>query len=212
MSTPAKPSGRVLVALNLPEYKVPLLVTMARAIVQRMTENPWFPAPDPSLADVQAAIDDLEAAETTARSRVTGGVESREARRRVLVERLQYLQDHVQAIANANPQSAAAIIESAGMHVKRVGKPPPPVYRARAGRVSGEVDLFVPSAGERAGYEHQLSLDGGKTWLPSPQPFTNNTRVTVTGLTPGTTVWFRYRWTFKGATGDWSQPISIMVV
>jgi hypothetical protein len=203
-------SGR-LVALNLPDAKVSLLITIARSIVQRMTDNPWFPAPDPSLADVQAAIDDLAEATTTALSRVQGSVASREDKRSALITRLRHLQAHVQSIANANVENAVAIIESAGMDVKNVGKPPPPVYKASEGRVSGEVDLVVPSAGDRAGYEHQHSLDGGKTWLPLPQPFTSKTKVTVAGLTPGTTVWFRYRATVKGETGNWSQPISTMV-
>jgi len=207
MSTSAR-----LVALNFPDAKVSLLLSMARAIVQRMTDNPWFPAPDPSLTDVQAAIDELAEATTTALSRVQGSVATREDKREALVTRLRHLQAHVQSIADANVQSAVAIIESAGMDVKKVGKPPPPVFKASAGRVSGQVDLVVPSAGDRAGYEHQHSLDGGKTWLPLPQPFTNKTKVTVTGLTPGAMVWFRYRSTVKGATGDWSQPISTRVL
>ena len=98
-----------------------------------------------------------------------------------------------------------------GSVVRKVGKPAPRVYRARRGRVSGEIAIVVPSAGDRAGYEHPYRLDDGKTWLPFPQPFTNETAVTLSGLRPGSTVWLRYRWTVKGVTGDWSQTISIMV-
>ena len=65
MSASAKPPGRVLVALNLPDAKVPLLLSKARSIVQGMSESSWFPSPDPSLAEVQAAIDDLDAAAAT---------------------------------------------------------------------------------------------------------------------------------------------------
>jgi hypothetical protein len=211
MSTSAKSQGRPLVALNLPEYQVPLLVSKARFIVAQMTGNAWFPAPNPSLADVQAAIDDLADAMTTALTRVLGSVETRNEKRLVLVERLQHLASYVQAIADADLEHAASIIESAGMDVKKVGRPPPRVYRAGRGRVSGELAIVVPSAGDRAGYEHQYSLDGGKTWLPFPQPFTNETEVTISELRPGATVWLRYRSTVKGVTGDWSQTISIIV-
>lgn len=211
MSASANPPGRVLVALNLPDAKVPLLLSKARSIVQGMSESSWLPSPDPPLAEVQAAIDDLDAAAATVFTRAVGTVERRDGKRRVLVERLQHLAAYVQSIADANPEYAAAIIESAGMDVKKVGKPAPRVYRARRGRVSGEIAIVVPSAGDRAGYEHQYCLDDGKTWLPFPQPFTNETAVTLSGLRPGSTVWLRYRWTVKGVTGDWSQTISFMV-
>jgi hypothetical protein len=210
MSTSAKSQGRPLVALNLPEYKVPVLLSKARFIVLQMTDNVWFPAPKPSLADVQAAIDDLADATTTALTRVVGSVAARNEKRLVLVERLQHLASYVQSVADADLEHAASIIASAGMDVKKVGRPPARVYRAGRGRVSGEVAIVVPSAGDRAGYEHQYSLDGGKTWSPFPQPFTNETQVTLSDLRPGATVWLRYRSTVKGTTGNWSQTISII--
>jgi hypothetical protein len=211
MSTSAKSQGRPVVALNLPEYKVPVLISKATFIVQQMTDNARFQTPSPSLADVQAAIDDLVQATTTALTRMQGSVAERNAKREVLVTRLRHLASYVQAIADADPVHAVSIIESAGMDAKKVGRPPPRVYRAVRGRVSGEVSIVVPSAGDRAGYEHQYSLDGGKTWLPFPQPFTNETEVTLSDLRPGATVWLRYRSTVKGATGDWSQTISFIV-
>ena len=36
-------------------------------------------------------------------------------------------------------------------------------------------------------------------------------RTTVTGLSAGTTVQFRYRVILKGGTGDWSPPLSLLV-
>lgn len=211
MSGSAKTPRRFLIALNLPEYEVPLFVSKARFIVERMTGNAWFPSPDPPLADIQAALDDLAKAETTAFTRALGAVAARNEKRLVLVARLQHLQAYVQAIATANLESAASIIESAGMDVKKVGKPPPRAFGASPGRVSGDVDLVVPSAGDRAAYEFQHSLDAGKTWLGLPDPVATKTKVTVRGLTPGATVHFRVRATVKGATGDWSQMISIIV-
>ncbi|HEY8087061.1 MAG TPA: fibronectin type III domain-containing protein [Polyangiaceae bacterium] len=49
----------------------------------------------------------------------------------------------------------------------------------------------LPCAARRASYEWRYSLDGGKTWVPTAA--TLQTRTTVTGLTPGATVTFRYR-------------------
>jgi hypothetical protein len=143
MSTSEKSQRRPIVALNLPEYPVPVLLSKARFIVQQMTDNARFQTPSPSLAEVQAAIDDLAEATTTALTRVQGSVAERNAKREVLVTRLRHLASCVQAIADADPVHAVSIIESAGMDVKKVGRPPPRVYRAVRGRVSGEVSIVV---------------------------------------------------------------------
>jgi hypothetical protein len=196
--------------LKLPRYRAPLLVTRAKAIVERMTGNTWFPKPLPALGVVQAAIDDLFDAEARTLTRAPDSVPARDQKRLVLVTRLESLRDYVQSIADANPEQAATIIESAGMYVKRVRGPAGRVFTATQ-RLSGEVDLSAPSAGDRAAYEFKYSLDGGKTWSSLPEPFTTKTTVTVKGLKPGSTVHFRYRASVKGVIGDWSNPIAIIV-
>jgi hypothetical protein len=82
---------RVQATLSLPANTSALLIR-ARAIVEAMTDNPWFPAPVPSLAKV-AAIDALEKAQTDVLSRTKGlpalrnGWRSRTGQR-VLIESL----------------------------------------------------------------------------------------------------------------------------
>jgi hypothetical protein len=211
MSTSAKSPPRIIVVLKLPEYEVPLLVTRARSIVERMTGNQWFPSPMPSLAAVQAALEDLFEAQAATLSGNKSSVPARDGKRTVLVLRLQQLRSYVEAIATANPENAASIIESAGMYLKTGGGPAGRVFTAKPGRVSGEVDLVAPKAGNRAGYEFQHSLDGGMTWLGLPEPFTTKASVTFRRLKPGSTVHFRYRATVKGVTGNWSDSVAIIV-
>jgi hypothetical protein len=209
VSTSAKQPPRIIAVLKLPEKRVPLLLVCARDIVERMTGNSWFPVPRPSLAVVRKAIDALDAAQTYRLTRTKGSAEVRDAKRVALLLLLEQLKTYVQRIANANAEHAVSIIESAGMYVKNVRGPAPRVFTVKQGRVSGEVDVGVPKAGERAGYEFQYSLDGGKTWLGVP--FTTKTTVTIPGLKPGSTVHVRYRTVVKGVTGEWSQAISIIV-
>jgi hypothetical protein len=47
------------------------------------------------------------------------------------------------------------------------------------------------------------TTDGGKTWVITPA--TLQAKTTVTGLTPGATVEFRYRSVTKTGEGNWSQ-------
>jgi hypothetical protein len=210
MSPSANQPSRILVVLKLPEYEVPLLVSRARNILQRVTESSWFPSPSPALAALQAAIDVLADAQAKTLSRAKDTVAVRNSKRRALLALLDQLRSYVQSIANANPDYAAAIAESAGMYLKD--------SRGRGGSVftvkqlrSGEVEVSAPSAGQHAAYEFQYSLDGGLTWLGLEQPVTTKTTATVPRLKPGSTVYFRYRATVKGVSGDWSDPIAFIV-
>jgi hypothetical protein len=209
MSTSAKRPSRFVVVLKLPEYQVPRLLVHARGIVERMSGNPWFPSPRPTLAVIQAAIDDLSDAETNRLTRTKGTVEVRDEKRTVLVLRLQHLAAYVEAIASANAEQAASIIESAGMYLEKAGGRAPQVFAAEPGSHSGEVKLRAPRAGDRAAYEFQYSLDGGVA--RKSLPVTTKASGTVRAPKPGSTVHFRYRATVKGVTGDWSDPIAIIV-
>jgi hypothetical protein len=211
MSTTLRSRPPIVVVLKLDEHKVPLLITRARAIVERMTGNPWFPSPVPSLQVVEAAIEDLSKAQTRTLSRAPDSVPARDAKRMALVQRLDELRAYVWNIANENLEHAAAIVESAGMYLKRLRGSRARVFRADPGRVSGEVEVTAPRAADRAAYEFQYSLDGGSTWLPFPQPVTTKASATLRGMKPGSTVHLRYRVTVKGVTGDWSDPFAIIV-
>ena len=85
----------------------------------------------------------------------------------------------------------------------------PRVFAAIQGSVSGPVKLVAPVAGPRAAYDWQWSTDGGKTWQLAPS--TTQARTAMIGLTPGSTVLFRYRAVTKTGETDWSEPTSFIV-
>jgi hypothetical protein len=209
MVTSTQRPPRYVVSLKLPRAKAPELVVIATAIVKAMTGNTWFPSPTPTLATVKTAIGKLSTAQAAALSRALGLATARDDERAVLVKLLQQLKAYVQNIADANPETAVSIIESAGMSVKKHPVFAPREFAAKQGPTSGTVKLVAPRAAQRAGYEWGLSTDGGKTW-PS-LPFTLQAKTLVTGLVPGQAVMFRYRPTTKGGGGDWSQVISFIV-
>jgi hypothetical protein len=202
---------KITVVLGLPEYQVSSFITRARMIRMKMTDNPWFPSPPVSLAQLDAAIDDLAHAAAVAVTRAAGSVAVREAKRQDVKGLLEYLATYVQEIANANLENAYDIVESAGMFVKNSRGRSPISFHAKLTGLSGQVRVVAPGAGDGAGYEYQFSLDGGKTWQPFPQQVSNHATAVLPGLTPGSTVLFRYRVTIKGVTGDWIGPVSIEV-
>jgi len=209
MVADTKRHQRPIASLKLPRKKVHAVIGIANAIVDSMTGNTWFPSPSPTLATVKTAIVNLSNAQVAAMTRAMGKVTVRDDERAALVLLLQELRAYVQKIADANRESAASIIASSGMSVKKHPVFPPREFAAKQGPTSGTVKLVAPRAAQRAGYEWGMSTDGGKTWLGLP--FTLQAKTLVTGLVPGATVLFRYRPTTKGGGGDWSQTISFIV-
>jgi hypothetical protein len=207
MST-TKSVHRSFAILGLPK-PVPAIITAAQRVVTGMTGNPAFPNPVPTLAAVATAIAALQTAESAALARTKGAVTARNDRKAELQSLLQQLKGYVQATADADADNSAAIIQSAGFTVKKTAVRAPRVFNAEQGAVSGTVKLITRSAGARASYDWEYSLDGGKTWLLLPS--TLQAKTSVTGLAAGTTVLFRYRSVIKTGVADWSQPVALLV-
>ncbi|HEX8793988.1 MAG TPA: hypothetical protein VF765_23765 [Polyangiaceae bacterium] len=202
-------AARILAVLLLPT-KVLDLLKAAHAIVTAMTGNPRFPAPVPPLPTVTGLITTLAHAEQATATRAKGTVQARNAARRAVVQALGALKAYVQTIADAAlPEDAATIITSAGMTPKKAAVRVKPPFAATAGALSGSVKLTVRSAGHRASYEWQSSIDGGKTWVDATPSL--QAKTTITGLPVGSTVQVRFRAIIKGGPGNWSQPLGIVV-
>jgi hypothetical protein len=196
------------ITLSLPQV-VALLIVYGRHVVQCMTNNPSFPSPNPALATVSKDLDDLETSEANVHARTKGAAAVREVKRKTVVEDLTSLKQYAQTTANQNPENAIAIIESAGMSLKKASAHHKPALQALMGLLAGEVLLRARAAGRSAAYEWQYSADGGKTWVALP--LTNGAKTSVQGLSVGTTYLFRFRATVKNTIGDWSQNVSLFV-
>jgi hypothetical protein len=199
---------RSTVTLRLPK-SVPALIVYAQGIVKRMTGNPSFPSPAPTLAAVMTAINELQIAETAALSRIKGAIAVRDEKRVTLVTLLQQVRAHIQVTADADPSNAASVIESAGVAVRKTPTRRARAFAAKPGPVSGVATVVATSAARRASYEWQYSSDGGKTWVTAPATLQAKTK--VPGLQPGSTVHFKYRAVTKTGEGDWSQAVSLIV-
>src|ERR1700690_283555 len=208
MTKTNKSIHRSTVSLSLPK-SVPALIVYAQGIVKRMTGNPSFPSPTPTLAAVTAAIDDLQAAEAAALARTKGAAAVRNDKRAALLVLLQQLRGYIQTTADAGQANGASIIESAGVAVRKTPTHTARAFAAKSGPLSGAATLVAASAGHRASYEWQYSSDGGKTWVTAPTTLPANTR--VSGLPLGSTVYFKYRPVTKTGEGNWSEPVSLIV-
>jgi hypothetical protein len=210
MGETTKPARRAIAALNHPEYEVPLFITQARRIAQSVKGNPWFSDPSPPLATIETAIEELASAETATLSRTKGTVDVRDAKRLALVQLLQQLMRYVQTVADANVENAASIIEGGGFSLQKPGGRRPRQFAAKEGPLSGTVMLVAPKIPGATAYQWGCGTDGGETYFDLPT--TSQGSTIVSGLRPGSTVYFRYRPVTRKGDGDWSQPVSIVVV
>jgi hypothetical protein len=202
-------AARAIAVLKM-SPKVKSLITFAQSVATTMTDNSTFPSPSPTLTTFQADIAALVTAETAALARAKGAADTRNAKLAVVRADLESLKNYVQNVVDAsNPANAESIIGSAGMAIRKVTLHDKPALTVKQGSVSGTVTLSAKAAAKKAAYNWQYSTDQ-KTWTSLPQ--TLKAKTGVSGLTAGTTYYFRSQaLTPKGGDGDWGQVISLLV-
>jgi hypothetical protein len=200
---------RPRVALGMPDH-VPDYIKAARATQQSMQANAaTFPGATALLTKLGADIDALDVAETATQSGTHGAAAARDEKLAAVKTDMTQVEATVQAAIDASPAEAATIAAHAALHLHKTTAHGPHGYAVRDGDVAGAIKAQAPSAGERAAYNWQISLDGGKTW--SEPTTTNVSHTGFTGLPVGSTVLVRSRSTVKGVTSDWSTALSFVV-
>lgn len=138
MNTQTKAVKRTFVSLKLP-VSVPALLQTTKVILLAVTHNPSFPAPDPSLATLQAALLALEEAETAVRSGSRGAAVSRDEKRRELGTLLRQVGAYVQKVADGDPSTAEAVIQSGGVSARKLAIRQKQRFTVRQGAASAEL-------------------------------------------------------------------------
>ena len=182
-------------------------VVRARSIIGSMTGNPYFPAPVPTLADLQTAVDALELAQQA----LPGGpddTEIRNLRERELDVMMSNLQNYVEFTAQGDPE----MVLSSGMELRDprspVGiLPPTETVIARPGVASGSVKLKWKPVRKSSGYRVEATEDPSQGW-----PMVYNVEkasLKIFGLTPGTKYYFRVA-TLSHAGYEGYSPVASM--
>ena len=197
---------RLVAILNLPQPPGPF-VERAGVIVERTTANPLFANATPTLAQLAA---DLAALRLAQINRLLGpaAMKARNAALRLMKRDLQQLRAFVQSLADADPEHAAQIIESAGLFVLVRSVHVKPDFEIRQGATSGTVTAHIRSRGPGATYWWELSTDS-KVWTTFPPTRVANNH--FANLTPGTVYAFRYQVLTAAGLSEWSQIVTFMV-
>jgi hypothetical protein len=198
------------VALLLAKKSTPQIIADAKSYVQKMTGNTNFPTPSPSLATVSTQIATLEASYSVSLTKAKGAAAQMHSDLKTLSSTLKNLAAYVENTANADPDNAEAIINSAGMTVKKHTPLPPKVFSVKQGATSGVVEVNSKAV-SRASYIYQYTTDqtNANSWVDGYK----NAKVKgfITGLTPGIRYYFRVATISTTGESSWSNVISMLV-
>jgi len=202
------------IKLNLRSLSVPEKTARAQQIVRALTGNPNFPSPHPPLAQVTAAIEELEAASNAAqaaRQEAKARTAAQNAKEEALDQILTQLVAHVESVAGNDDE----LIMSAGLDVRSASGPgrassAQPIsisLTATAGDHDGEIDLSWDTVRGARSYVVQRSPDppSESTWTHSA--ISTRSRATVEGLNSGTRYWFRVSAVTPNGQTAWSNPV-----
>jgi hypothetical protein len=198
---------RVRAVLGLPRKEAALLAFVL-LVIQKMTNNPNFTSPGTVVTALAAAAAAYQAA-TQNVSTSKDVTDARTAAKQAVVDRFLQVQAYINGVvAQLPPDQATAAVESTGLPARKRSTRTKPPLQVKDGSLSGSVLVIALAAAKTAVYYFEYSSDG-KTWLACPSVL--KCRTSLSGLTVGTTYYFRvHAQTRKGLT-DLSSVVSLVV-
>ena len=198
---------KVLVSSN--PYNDPELSTHALTIVTKMTGNPNFTTPKPSLADVTTAIDDFNSSMTEAATGDHAAVELKNQKRAQLSLLLYQLGTYVQLTSNGD----AAKMLDAGFKISKdpapIGPLPKPTGFFALPKGKGEMQVGldrIPGA-RMYQYEYKEPSAAGWTLLTN-----SKSKVLMTELPSGKEYLFRVLPMGASEIREYSDEVSSFVL
>jgi hypothetical protein len=199
--------GLPIIVLNLPG-PVPALISQGRHVVKSVKASQKLQSVWAVADQLNTDLDTLQSSEALAKKGGEGAVDQRNVDEGVVRTDFELVRAGVLAVAAKDPANAEVIVAESGLDKKKKGghtKTGPEVTFPGG----GAAHVYVKSVKRRASYEWQISLDGGKTFVPAGT--TTRADQIFTGLTAGTTYYVRWKTTIGRITSDWGQTFVFMM-
>jgi hypothetical protein len=210
--------SKIKAAIDFDHYTGPALAPVAQNIHDKMLLNAaTFPTPPISMAALQTKIDTFERTLAAKSSRAMADFLAFNAARTDLEAALSTLGNYVNVVAQGN----AVTVGLSGFpsyDTTKTVNPAPPAAPENLFLRHGDLSTTIVA---RYRPDRSPSMNEAQTCTGDPTVEANwhpagvfsGGKATLTGLTPGTTVWARFRTIgTKGVMGAWSDPAKIMVV
>ncbi len=201
------------VALSFMKLSDAKLVIFADHVITCLTGNSEYPTPNPPLSIVQTALTEFQ--EKLAEA-VGGGVvrtAHKNAAREALLTKLRSLALYVQEECGGElPRLLTAGYEATKTPAPAGILPAPEGVTLTQGTLSGSLNLRGSAPDNAASFEMQTTtqIANPASWATAGQA--TAPRMTLDGLTPGTTYWSRMRAIGSAGPGAWSEPVSAMAI
>ena len=186
-------------------YPVSSLITFLRNVITMMNKNEAFPTPSPSLEVMKSVIDDLQVKAAAALNRGRVEVAARRAAQVEVLALARQLGNYVES----NCGGSVEVLLSSGFDAQRAASPPQlPARPINPSFTDGETSgaMFLRFSGDGSGntrnYSVQYAENISGPWID--RGITSNTKVEISGLTPGKVYFGRARAHSAAGSSDWS--------
>jgi Fibronectin type III domain len=198
------------VSLDFAGYSDADLDECAGNVVVSLTNNPSFPAPPVTPADLGALVTTFHNAVLAALPRGIQLIAAKNAAREALLDALRKIASYVQGIANHNLD----VLLTSGFYANSTNRAQspliPPAITDLENLATTKLLVRLTPVTNAKSYNLQTNTNGNGAWSDAGV-YTQARRIVLGNLTPGTTYNVRAR-AIGGNTGssDWSAPVSLM--
>lgn len=198
------------IKLNFRTLSIPEKVARAQQVVAALTNNSDFPAPHPTLAEVTAAADALEAAANdayAARLEAKRRTAAQGEKEDALTQLMTQLAAHVESVAGDDE----ARIRSAGLETRAAGAPDgsapaaPEALTATTGNEEGEVELSWDAVRGARSYVVERTKDPQAASAWTQAGVSPRSSLVLEGLDSGTRYYFRVAAVTLNGQSPWSN-------
>ena len=188
------------------------LESKALSIVDAMTDNPNFPTPDPTLAELNAAVTEYSTALAGARTKDKVQVELKNIKRAALIAVLKNLAAYV----NFTSKGDRSIMASSGFDITKdvygsIVMSAPNNFKVVSGENPGEAFLKVSGIKGIKTYAYQYTADpltDASVWVTK---YVTTRSHTFEGLETAKKYWFRVAAIGSGDQIMYTDPIAMVV-
>jgi len=187
---------------------VPEVIQYSRHLSTTLSVDTRFSSLASLVATLVNDTNALEKAQGPAQTKARGTAAARNTPLGQVHTDIDTLCQGVQGLVDANPGQAEEYATAAAMHLRKHTRRPKPWLSAKmVAGMPGAALLRAKAVKRGASYEWQISSDG-KTW--ATVGFSTRADRMVTGLSAGSTYYFRLRTTIGHGTGDFGQALTFM--
>jgi hypothetical protein len=194
------------------QSSVDAFVTKVKFIIAQLTGNPNFATTDPTLAQMQTALDALTQALTISNPAARDAAV--QAARDQLEQLLENLADNLEKTANNDPVKLATSGFDLRKDTIQTGEPPavPTNVRLKATGVSGEAQLLCDAPDRGRGIQVQTAPDPNNGPWTDYDIFSSTRRMILKGFPRAKDLWARARTLGPNNTkSGWSDPATILI-